>query len=145
MKIMDSKNFEMLRGRWPELADLGAFAEHYARTDPASALIKLRIFAEQMVENIYQAHDILLPYKRNLYDLLFEDSFIQAVPKPVLDTLHQIRLDGNKAAHGKRADTKTALSSLRAAWDLARWYFITYTDGKPDQIPHFQEPPTEDT
>jgi len=142
---MDSKNFEMLRRRWPELADLGAFAEHYAHTDPASALIKLRIFAEQMVENIYQIHGLPLPYKRNLYDLLFEDSFIQAVPKPVLDTLHQIRLDGNKAAHGKRADTKTSLNSLHAAWKLAGWFFITYEGGNADQIPPFQKPPPEDT
>jgi type I restriction enzyme R subunit len=49
MKIMDSKNFEMLRPKWPELATLGGFAENYAQSDPASALIKMRIFCETMV------------------------------------------------------------------------------------------------
>jgi type I restriction enzyme R subunit len=145
MKIMESKNFEVLRKRWPELADLGAFAEHYTHTDATSALIKLRTFAEQMVEGIYQIHHLLLPYKPNLYELLSEETFKQTVPKVILDQLHHIRLDGNKAAHGKRADSRMAIDSLRDAWDLGRWYFVTYAGGKPDQIPPFQEPPPEDT
>jgi type I restriction enzyme, R subunit len=101
MNLMESKNFEMLREQWPELAALGGFAEKYARTDAPSTLMKLRTFAEQLVEGIYQAHNLPLPWQRNLFNLLGEDSFKKAVPKVVLDKLHQIRLDGNKAAHGK--------------------------------------------
>ena len=55
---MDSKNFEMLRNQWPELATLGGFAERYAHSDASSALIKLRTFAEQLVQGIYQFHDL---------------------------------------------------------------------------------------
>jgi hypothetical protein len=40
---MKSRNFEILRGAWPELAALGGFAEAYAHDDPASALVKLRL------------------------------------------------------------------------------------------------------
>lgn len=35
-------NFEHLREQWPELAELGAFAETYAVVDLKSALVKLR-------------------------------------------------------------------------------------------------------
>jgi len=145
MQIMNSKNFEMLRDRWPELATLGGFAEQYAHTDPASALIKLRTFAEQLVEGIYQAHNLPLPFQRGLFDLLTEDTFKSAVPKVILDKLHQIRLDGNKAAHGQPTDSQSALLCLREAWDLGRWYFVTYGGGSLEQCPPFQEPPPEDT
>jgi type I restriction enzyme R subunit len=39
--IMQSQNFEFLRGTWPELASLAGFAEHYAYLDPQSAQINL--------------------------------------------------------------------------------------------------------
>lgn len=127
---MNSINFEMLRERWPELATLGGFAERYAHADVSSALIKLRTFSEQLVEGIYQTHNLALPYPSNLFNLLAEDSFKDAVPKAVLDKLHQIRLDGNKAAHGKPAENNAAIAGLRIAWDLGRWYFVTYGGGR---------------
>lgn len=145
MKIMDSINFENLREKWPELATLGGFAEKYAHTDASSALIKLRTFSEQLVEGIYQIHQLSLPYQRNLFDLLAEESFKDAVPKVILDKLHMIRLSGNKAAHGERSDSSTALTCLREAWDLGRWYFITYGSGVLDECPAYREPPIEDT
>lgn len=46
---MKSENFEIIREGWPELAALGGFAEAYAHPDPASALVKLRLFAENWV------------------------------------------------------------------------------------------------
>jgi type I restriction enzyme R subunit len=40
---MRSTNFEFFRPSFSELADLGGFAECYTLSDPASALIKLRM------------------------------------------------------------------------------------------------------
>ena len=56
---MKSVNFEILRDGWPELAALGAFAESYAHADPTSALMKLRLFAENLTKDIYR--DLRLP------------------------------------------------------------------------------------
>jgi type I restriction enzyme R subunit len=56
---MQSQKFEFLRKRWPELASLGGFAEHYCHGDPQGALVKLRAFAEQTVAIVYQ--DLALP------------------------------------------------------------------------------------
>ena len=141
---MDSKNFEILRERWPELATLGGFAEHYVHNDPSSSLIKLRTFTEQLVEGIYQIHNLRLPFQRNLFDLLAEDPFKNSVPKVVLDKLHLIRLNGNKAAHGQKTQIEIAKECLKEAWDIGRWYFLTYGEGKLDECPSYQEPPVED-
>ncbi len=142
---MDSINFEILRARWPELATLGGFAEQYAHTDASSSMIKLRTFCEQLVEGIYQAHSLKLPYEYSLFNLLADDSFKTAVPRVVLDKLHLIRVQGNRAAHGEPTKSETALACLREAWDLGLWYFITYGGGHPDECPAYQEPPVEDT
>jgi hypothetical protein len=48
---MKSENFEILRDRWPELAAIGGFAEAYAHPDPSSALVKLRLFAENLTKD----------------------------------------------------------------------------------------------
>ncbi len=51
---MKSENFEILRRKWPELAELGGFAEAYAHADPASALVKLRLYAENVTKDLYR-------------------------------------------------------------------------------------------
>ena len=97
---MKSQNFEFLRHAFPELADLGGFAERYVFADPASALLKLRLFAESMVSAIYSRHQLPRPYQFNLNDMLNDDMFVSMIPKPVCYKLHQLRIQGNKAAHG---------------------------------------------
>jgi len=142
---MQSINFEILRGYREELADLGGFAEQYASPDPASALVKLRSFAEQVVTGIYRDLGLPKPYQANLIDLLKNEAFAAVVPKVVLDKLHTIRIQGNKAAHGSTATTSVAMQVLREAHDLARWLLITFHNGKAEQCPVFQNPPVGGT
>src|SRR5271169_2943590 len=132
---MVSTNFEILRKGWPELASFGGFAEQYARTDSGSALLKLRIFSEHLVEWLYVFHNLPLPYQPNLFDLLTTDAFKAIVPKVVLDKLHLIRIKCNRAVHGQEADTETALLLLRETYDLGRWLFITYGSGRMEDCP----------
>jgi len=49
---MKSHNFEFLRPKRPVLADLAAFAESYATSDPASSLVKQRAFVEHVVSQL---------------------------------------------------------------------------------------------
>ena len=66
---MKSINFEILRANRPILAELGALAESYAHPDPASALVKLRAFAEQTTLAIYESLSLPRPFENNLNDL----------------------------------------------------------------------------
>lgn len=138
---MKSLNFEFLRPLHPDLAALGGFAEAYAHDDPVGALVKLRTFAEQVVEAMY--HDLGLPRPKdwNLYDLLNQDAFKHAVPRAILDALHALRVNGNKAAHGAKGHTVTVLWLLREAFNVGRWLHLTFDQGKPDALPRFEEPP----
>ena len=69
------RNFEILRGKWPELAALGGFAEAYAHADPASALVKLRLFAENLTKDIYRDLGLPKPDQPAFVDLLTTNHF----------------------------------------------------------------------
>jgi type I restriction enzyme, R subunit len=119
-EIMKSLNFEFLRPSFPELADLGGFAERYSFSDPSSALIKLRVFAETMVSAIYSQHQLPRPFQFNLNDMLNDNMFVSMIPKAVRYKLHELRIQGNKAAHGADAvKPQIPARLLQEAYDLA--------------------------
>ncbi|MBB2819278.1 UNVERIFIED_ORG: type I restriction enzyme R subunit [Rhizobium esperanzae] len=140
---MKSRNFEILRGAWPELASLGGFAEAYAHDDPVSALVKLRLFAENLTKDIYRELSLPKPERPTFVDLLTNQSFVAITPKVVLDKLHALRIHGNKAAHGEPATVRSALWLLQEAFDLGRWFFVQYGKGDVASIPAFVEPLAE--
>jgi len=142
---MKSRNFEILRRAWPELAALGGFAEAYAHDDPASAVVKLRLFAENLTKDIYRDLGLPKPEHATFVDLLSNQSFAAITPKVVLAKLHALRIHGNKAAHGEPATTRSALWLLQEAFDLGRWLFIQYGKGDAGSIPAFEQPPPEGT
>lgn len=142
---MKSRNFEFLRAERAELAALGAFAEQYTFPDPASALVKLRTFAEQVVLGIYQNLGLPRPAQADLIGLLNNDAFRAAVPRVVLDKLHVLRVKGNRAAHGQQANTPTALELLKEAFDLGRWLAVTFYGTPAGNLPSYQPPSADAT
>nr|MBF4290870.1 hypothetical protein [Vibrio anguillarum] len=86
-----SVNFEYLRKDWPELAELGGFAEAYAVSDPQSALVKLRCYVEKIVGYLY--YELRLPVAPNasMHDKLISGSFTSIVDKSIADKFHAIR------------------------------------------------------
>ena len=125
-----SLNFEFLRPEWPELASLAGFAEQYAHADPAGALVKLRSFAEQVVETVYEKFNLPRPPQARLDGASVQDSFKQAVPRVVVNTIDAIRIHGNKAAHGAEGSTPTVLWLLKETHRLGQWLYLTFT-GEP--------------
>ncbi|MGU3404099.1 DEAD/DEAH box helicase family protein [Methylobacterium brachiatum] len=140
---MKSRNFEILREGWPELASLGGFAEAYAHNDPASALVKLRLFAENLTKDIYRDLGLPKPEQATFVDLLGNASFAAITPKVVLDKLHALRINGNKAAHGEPATVPTALWLIQEAFDLGRWLFVQFAKGDAAAIPKYVQPVSE--
>jgi type I restriction enzyme R subunit len=135
---MRSVNFEILRKDRPALADLGGFAEHYLHTDPASSLTKLRIYGEQLTKVLYWELRLQKPEELNFDSLLAANEFRQAVPKVILDKLHVLRKEGNKAAHGQAIDSNRAAWVLEEAFQLAAWLLVRFLGRKTNDIPAFQ-------
>ena len=137
---MNSINFELLRSKWPELAELGGFAESYVYNDPASALLKLRTFAENLTKDIYRDLGLPLLNRASQLDHLENDVFKQVTPKVILHKLHLIRIQGNKGVHGERVNSETALKLLSEAFDLSRWIYVHSGLGELNDIPDYKAP-----
>lgn len=143
MQDIKSLNFEPLRAVYPELANMGGYAEHYAHTDPESALVKLRSFAERLVDRLYIKVNLARVPQSNFVDLLHNASF-QTVAQPlVLDKLHLLRRLGNRAAHGEDVEASDAVRCVQEAWQLARWLHVTFLGGKVEDFEAFKQPPAE--
>lgn len=96
---MQSQKFEHLQAHWPELAGLAAHAERYVDDDPQSALIKLRCFAEKLVGIVYCEWQLPGLPNEKFIDRLENHAFTAVVDRAIIDKLHAIRKEGNKAAH----------------------------------------------
>ncbi|WP_319781774.1 DEAD/DEAH box helicase family protein [Oceanisphaera sp. IT1-181] len=138
-------NFEHIRPHWPALADLGAYAEAYACSDPQSSVVKLRCFVEKMVGVIYAELRLPIEPNANFMDRLTNGSFTAVVHKLILDKFHAIRMQGNKAAHEGGVSVETALWLVEEAYYLSCWLFITQASGTREACPKFQQPTVPET
>lgn len=143
MQDLTSLNFEPLRPVWPELANMGGYAEHYAHTDPEGSLVKLRNFAERVVDHVYFKLKLQRAPQSSFLDLLNNASFRMVATDLPLDKLHLIRRLGNRAAHGEGVLAEDALRCVREAWQLARWLHVTFLAGQPGDFSEFKIPPAE--
>jgi len=143
MQELPSINFEPLRASYPELANLAAHAEHYLHNDPESALVKLRSFAERIVDNIYTRMRLPQAPQSKFVDLLNNASFAMLADKLVLDKFHLLRKLGNSAAHGEDIRPMDANRALHEAWQVARWLHVAIVGGKAEDFAPFREPPAE--
>ncbi|WP_341679405.1 DEAD/DEAH box helicase family protein [Niveibacterium sp. SC-1] len=120
---------------------MGGYAEHYAYSDAESALVKLRNFAERMVDVLYTRLRLPVLPQSTFVDLLRNESFRVVATPLVQDKLHLIRRLGNRAAHGEDVTTVDALRSIHEAWQLARWLHVSQLQGKVSDFGDYREPP----
>lgn len=121
---MNSDNFQHLKARWPQLYQLAAFAELYAYSDPHTAVVKLRCFAEALVGILYR--ELRLPSEPadGFFEKLKSPDFREIVGEAVLQKLHALRLLGNKAAHGCSMDEETSLPLIEEAYMIGQWFYL---------------------
>jgi type I restriction enzyme R subunit len=143
MQDLRSLNFEPLRAVYPELANMGGYAEHYAHSDPESALVKLRNFAERLVDRVYDELKLQRVPQSNLVDLLHNASFREVAQPLVLDKLHLLRRLGNRGAHGEDVEAADAVRCVQEAWQLARWLHVSFLGGQVNDFAEFKQPPVE--
>jgi len=135
---MLSQNFEFLRARHPELAQLATFAERYTHSDPAGAAVKLRGFAELLTGTIYARSRLPQLPGADFATLLNAPAFQSTINIAIRNVLHGLRKEGNRAAHGGTLTPAQALDLLEDAWGLARWWAINTLGATLQSIPAFQ-------
>lgn len=138
--MKQSMNFEYLKGKWPKLHELAAFAEEYTYSDPQSSLVKLRCFAEHVIGYLYKELNLPVFYKSNIYDKLTSDDFTSAVRPEIVTKLHAIRINGNQAVHEGKVDHKQALWILKECYCIGIYLYVIFDDGDQNDCPAFKAP-----
>ena len=146
LDFVKKSNFEFLQEKLPELSALGAFAEQYIYVDPSSAAVKLRSFVEKFVGYIYTILNIpIKEEEKDLYHLLVNPQFDEAIPKPVINLLHSIRGAGNRAAHGSEISSENAIELLKQTYEIGKWIFASYCRGDLSTVSDFKVPDKVDS
>ncbi|WP_312916488.1 ATP-dependent DNA helicase [Stutzerimonas kunmingensis] len=137
---MVSDNFAPLKSRWPELYQHASLAERYVFSDPHTASIKLRCFAEVLVGVLYR--DLSLPCEPSdgFFEKLKYPAFQEVVGDIVLQKLHALRMIGNKAAHGGFIDSGVSLALIGDAYLIGQWFYKTCGGESVDSYPPFTAP-----
>lgn len=137
---MEFSNFRSLKSHWPSLYEHAHFAEIYAYSDPQTAVIKLRCFAEVLVGIIFQ--DLRLPCEPGdgFFEKLKSPDFQDLVGPAILQKLHAIRLLGNKAAHGRSMNAQTSLYLIEESYLVGQWFYKTYSGDISSHYPPYRPP-----
>lgn len=137
---MNSDNFQPLKARWPQLYQHAAFAERYAYSDPQTAIVKLRCFAEALVGILYREMGLSSEPGDGFFEKLKLPDFREIVGDAILQKLHAFRLLRNKAAHGSSMDERTSLPLIEEAYMIGQWLYKTYSGDSLDDYPPYITP-----
>ena len=122
-------NFEFLRQYWPTLADIASLSESYLYTDPNSAIMKMGMFAERLVGEIFVFENIPFPdtddTQSNRVRILKREGLI---PVTIDNLLFTIRKKRNDATHEYLDSQEDAKTILFMGYRLACWFMEVYGD-----------------
>ncbi|MGF7153291.1 type I restriction-modification system endonuclease [Novosphingobium gossypii] len=123
---MDSLNFGFLEAHDKQLVTLGGLAERYFSSDPSTAIVKLRQFAELMAKMVAAHHAVYRDERETFEETLRRLSYDRLIPKEAADIFHALRKAGNSAVHEAKGNHSSALTALKFAWSLGIWFHRTY-------------------
>lgn len=124
--MQSTPNFGFLAVHDAKLVQLGGLAEHYFHPDPATAIIKLRQFAELISKVIAARHAVYEGQQESFEAILRRLSLEGIIPKEIADIFHKLRKVGNTAVHEVTGSHAEAMTALKIARLLGIWFHRTY-------------------
>lgn len=125
---LNNSNFIFLLKEWPILYQLANFAEEYLYYDANSAIIKLRIFAEEITDRIFVYENLEIPEEDNQFNKLNYLERKNICPPEILKILHTIRKNGNQAVHDLYDSEDDAKTLLSLAYKLGVFFARKYSN-----------------
>ena len=111
--------------------------------DPSSAITKARIFAEEILNKVFQfegLEEVSPSHATNLFDRINFLAKEGILTPNIQNALHTVRLLGNKAAHqADYNDIVDAFKVHKALYNIALWFYETYSTEEVE-IPSYTYP-----
>ncbi|WP_204368986.1 DUF4145 domain-containing protein [Methylocucumis oryzae] len=121
-------NFAILQQHDEQLLRLGMLAEKYFADDPNTCLLKLRQLAELLAQMLAARIGLYTSSEENQFDLLRRLQDNGVLPREIFQLFNEIRRAGNAANHAMSGDHRSALSTLKLAWQLGLWFHRSFKD-----------------
>ena len=121
-------NFDFLNKDFPVLANFGRLAEDYCYSDSNSALMKLGMIGETIINLMFTYDRVPLPAENTAVkriDTLFREGLLT---RDLVDVFHALRKTRNRAVHENYASVAQAKTLLQMAHSLCEWFMQTYGD-----------------
>lgn len=140
--IIVKSNFNFLKKKWPNLAELANLAEENLYQDPNTTIIKLRMFTEQIVDYIFAYDNLEEPEENSFFNKLKLLEREGLIKNEIEDIFHTLRIEGNKAVHESLDSLENAKTLLSLSHKLAVWFMQVYGDWDYE-AEDFKLPPKE--
>ncbi|MCL2664627.1 MAG: DEAD/DEAH box helicase family protein [Defluviitaleaceae bacterium] len=130
-----SGNFVFLSERFSVLEKIGGLAENYLYADPNACLYKMGIFAETMVNCMFEIDKRKQPTgsnntQANKLKILQNDKIIDAA---ISGIFHRLRVTRNEAVHSNYDSFEDSVTLIEQTHTLSVWFMRAY--GDPDYEP----------
>ncbi|MGE7979641.1 DNA phosphorothioation-dependent restriction protein DptF [Psychrobacillus sp. NPDC093200] len=108
--------------------------------DAASAIIKARVFAEEILKEVYKIEKIEMPYISTLKDRIFYLTQHGYIKNDIQSSFENIRRSGNKAAHDAEFEDITVAFQLhKEMFNIAVWFYELYSSSEYE-LPKYRVP-----
>lgn len=139
-------NFTHLQEHDVQLLKLGMLAERYFADDPNTCLLKLRQLAEVLAQAVASHVGLLDRPDEGQYELLGRLRDQGILPREIWQLFGEVRRTGNAANHALSGDHRTALTTMKLAWQIGVWFHRTFKDAKFKSGPFIPpEPPADES
>ena len=122
MTAAELNDFGFLEQHWPPLYELARKAELVAESDCEMAAVRLRSYAERMVDYLFRHFELPVIKTDTLHDRLKKLERGDLLDRRLLAKFHTLRKFGNKGAHNSGVPAEKILDLLVDAWSLGCWF-----------------------
>jgi DNA phosphorothioation-dependent restriction protein DptF len=108
--------------------------------DASSSIIKGRLFAEEILAEVFKIEKLEVPYQSSLYDKIYVLTREEIIKRDIQQSFDIIRLSGNKAAHNANFNDITEAFKLhKEMYKVGVWFVEVYSAGQL-KIPSYETP-----
>ncbi|MCM0083932.1 DUF1566 domain-containing protein [Geomonas sp. Red32] len=122
---MNTQNFTFLSSSFPDLAECGTKAEEHVWTDPTASVMRSRMFLEITLKSVSEHEGVMDDPTLSLSQRLGTE-LKSYFPPLLLDSVHRVRIEGNKAVHCEPQSTKIAMEVLKNIFEIGKWLHSKY-------------------
>lgn len=141
--VKASPNFGFLGTENPKMLRAIVKGERYVFSDPVSALIRIRQFAELLSIEVAAINGIYINKDNgdNFYSVCRELYNRRYLTREIYNIFTNIRKQGNHAVHEAEGTAREALHQLKMAHRLAAWFHKTFMAYSKTRVSSFIIPP----